>query len=112
MHVHIDIPAGQLEKQRQHGVAVARQHVAIGTAHRAGEQSVLHRTSVDKQILMIGDTAIVGRQAGNTTQPHGSAFQRDGNAVVFQFARNDLRNPVGQNVVCLQREYLPSAMLQ
>ena len=44
-------------------MAVARQQVLIGGAHRADQQPVLHRPAVDEQILMIGDAAVEGRQA-------------------------------------------------
>ena len=59
-----------VEEQRQHRVAVARQHVGIGAAHRADQQPVLHRPAVDEQILVVGDAAVEGRQAGDAAQPH------------------------------------------
>ena len=39
-------------------MAVARQEIGIGAAHRAGEQLVAHRPAVDEQIL---DTRAVAR---------------------------------------------------
>ena len=44
-------------------VAVAGEQVAIGGAHRADQQPVLHRPAVDEQILLVGHAAVEGRQA-------------------------------------------------
>ena len=39
------------DEQRHHGMAVARQIVGIGRAHRAEDELVAHRAAVDEQIL-------------------------------------------------------------
>ena len=63
--VDVDFLGRELEEQRQHRVAVAREHVGVGAAHRADEQPVLHRAAVDEQVLVVGDAAVEGRQAGD-----------------------------------------------
>ena len=66
--------AGTLDEKRQDRVAVAREQILIGAAHRADQQPVLHRAAVDEEILMIGDAAVEGRQAGDAAEPHALAL--------------------------------------
>ena len=68
MDVHIDILRRQVEEQRQHRMAIARQHIGIGPAHRADQQPVLHRTAVDEEILVLAAWTIERRQAGEAAQ--------------------------------------------
>ena len=66
MHVHIDIRRRQIEKQRHDRMAVARQQILIGAAHRADDQLVLHRAAIDEQVLMLARAAMrtsAGRQS-------------------------------------------------
>ena len=104
MDVDVDFLGRELEEQRQHRVAVAREHSGIGAAHRADEQPVLHRAAVDEQVLVVGDAAVEGRQAGDPGQPHRAALQVDGDAVVGERrgrrsarrARRALPRPAGR----------------
>jgi hypothetical protein len=65
---------------------VAREHLGIGAAYRAREQPVFHRSAVDEQILVVGDAAVEGRQAGYPAQPHAFALEIDRDAVLDQRA--------------------------
>ena len=67
--VDVDLVAREVEEQGEHRVAVAGEQVLIGGAHRADQQPVLHRPAVDEQILMVGDAAVEGRQAGDAAEP-------------------------------------------
>ena len=51
MHIGIDLRRRQRHEQRHHRMAVARQIVGIGGAHRAEDELVAHRAAVDEQIL-------------------------------------------------------------
>ena len=51
MHVGIDLLRLQRHEQRHDRMAVARQIVRVGRAHRAEDQLVAHRAAVDEQIL-------------------------------------------------------------
>ena len=60
---------GRSRNRASDRMAVAGEQVAIGGAHRADQQPVLHRPAVDEQILMVGDAAVEGRQAGDAAEP-------------------------------------------
>jgi hypothetical protein len=94
MNVDVDILARKVEEQREHCMAIAGQHIGIGTADRAGQQAVFHRAAIDEQILVVGNAAIIGWQAGNPGQPHRAAFHIDGDPIVLEFAGDQLRHPV------------------
>ena len=64
MHVHVDLARIERDEQRHHRMAVARQIVGVGGAHRADQQLVAHRPVVDEQILPERIGAGVGRQGG------------------------------------------------
>ena len=68
-------------EQRHHRMAVARQIVGIGAAHRADQQLVAHRAAVDEQILPERVGAAVASAAPakpSTTTPSRSARDLDG----------------------------------
>jgi hypothetical protein len=97
MDVHIDFARRDVEEQGNDRMAVAREQVGIGAAKRADEQPVLHRPAVDEQILMVGDAAIVGRQADHAAQMHVGAVDIDADAVRREIAlreRGDARQLV------------------
>ena len=52
MDIDVDLVGRAVEKQRDDRVAVARQHILIGAAHRADQQPVAHRPAVDDEILV------------------------------------------------------------
>ena len=81
MDVHVHLFRRQVEKQRQHRMAITRQHVRIGAAHRAREDTILHGPTVDEQVLVIRYAAIERRQAGDAGQPHVAALQIDDHAI-------------------------------
>ncbi len=51
MHVHVHERRIAFEEQRQRRMAVAREEIGIGAAHRADQQLVAHRPAVDEQEL-------------------------------------------------------------
>ena len=51
MHIHIHESRIAIEEQRQRRMAVARQEIGIGAAHRADQQLVAHRPAIDEQEL-------------------------------------------------------------
>ena len=86
MDIDIDLAARDVEEQRDHRMTIAREQVGIGTTQRADEQPVLHRATVDEQILMVGDAAIVGRQADHPADMDVAAVEIDPDAVRGQIA--------------------------
>ena len=52
MDVDVDLFGRPVEKQRDDRMAVARQHILIGAAHRADQQLVAHRPAIDDEILV------------------------------------------------------------
>ena len=52
MNIDVDLGGWPVEKQCHDRVAVARQHVLIGPAHRADEQFIAHRPAVDDEVLV------------------------------------------------------------
>src|SRR3546814_1217494 len=91
MDVHVDLARRHVEEQRDDRMAIAREQVGIGAAQRADEQPVLHRTAVDEEILMVGNAAIVGRQADHAAQMHVAAVQIDADAVRGELALGQRR---------------------
>ena len=50
MDVHVNLLGRDAEEQGHHGIASLRQEIAIGGAHRAGEQLVAHRAPVHREV--------------------------------------------------------------
>jgi hypothetical protein len=61
------------EEQGQNRVAVVRQHVAIGAAHRPQQQAVAYRATVDEQELFLRGADVVGGQTGIAGQAQALA---------------------------------------
>ena len=101
-----------IEKQRQHRMPIARQHIGIGPAHRAGQQPVLHRASVDEQILMIGHAPVEGGQACHPAQHHAVALQIDRYAVLDQPRRRQRGDTFRPAHVRLHGQGAPPVMVQ
>ena len=70
-----------VEEQRDRRVAVARQHVGIGGAHRAEQQPVAHRPAVDEDVLRHRRAAREGGQSGMAGEPQPLALGLDGDGV-------------------------------
>ena len=93
-------------------MAVAGEQVLIGGADRADQQPVLHRAAVDEQILMVGDAAVEGRQAGDAAEPRRAARIIDGEAVRGQLAVGQRRDPGRPVLAGLDGERPPAVMLE
>ena len=97
MDVDVDLLAGKVDEQGDDRVAVAGEQVLIGGADRADQQPVLHRPAVDEQILVVGDAAVEGRQAGDSAEARRAAVVIDRDAVLVEGAvgqGGDPRRPV------------------
>ena len=110
--VYVNFLRRQVKKQRQHGMAIARQHISIGPAHRADQKPVLHRTAVDEQVLVIGHTPVEGRQTGHAGQPHRAALQVDHHPVLGQFARDQLGNASRERLPALHRQHAAAIVFE
>ena len=84
--VDIDHIGRDVEEKGDNGMAVSGEHVGIGTAHGANQQAVLYRTTVDEQELVIGDTAVEGRQPCDAAEADRFAMKINRDAVVGQGA--------------------------
>ena len=65
---------------------------------------------------MIGNAAIVSRQASNAAERDCArfhlSFRRNCNAIVFQLARHNLRHPIGQGLIALKSKRAPTILFQ
>ena len=110
--VDVDLLAGEVDEQRQHRMAVAGEQVLIGGADGADQQPVLHRPAVDEQILVVGDAAVEGRQAGDAAQSGGAAGIIDGEAVLRELAVGQRRDPGRAVLAGLDRQGAAAVMLE
>ena len=111
MDVHIDLARRQIEEERDDRMAIARQQIGIGAAQCPDEQPVLHRTAVDKQILMVGDAAVVGGQADHAAEPDLAALDIDPDAVCRQVALGQCRDTAETILAALHVEHAAPVML-
>ena len=71
--IHVDLLRRQRQEQRQHGIAPVRHEIAVGRAHRAGQQLVAHRTAIDREIELKAVRPVQRRQAGKPFDRHLAA---------------------------------------
>ena len=93
-------------------MAVARQEIGIGAAHRAEQQPVAHRAAVDEEILHLRVGAVVGRQPGKARRagtPSRSASTAHG--VVGEVAAHDGGEP-RQRALPADRRWLAARRMQ
>ena len=91
MDIDVDQVRRHLEEERQDGMAVVRQEVAIGPADRAVEQLVAHRPAVDEEVLGLGIGAVEGRQADVAGQAQALALGVDRQRILGEVAAEDRR---------------------
>ena len=77
MHVDVDLARIERHEQRQQRMAVARQIIGIGAAHRADQKLVAHRPAIDEQILAERIGARERRQRGEAFDRDALALRRD-----------------------------------
>ena len=70
MHVDVDLARIERDEQREQRMAVARQIIGIGAAHRAEQKLVAHRPAVDEEIL-------AERIGAGQRRQRGKAFDRN-----------------------------------
>ena len=75
-------------------MAVARQEILVGAAHRAGQQLVAHRPAVDEEILVLAGRPVERRQAGEAGQPEAFAVGVDRHGIVGELAAHDGGQPL------------------
>ena len=112
MDVHVHFLGRNVQEQREHGMAIPRQHVGIGAAHRADQQAVLYRTAIDEQVLVIGYAPVERGQTRHASQPRRAAFQIDDDAILRQLARHQLRHACRQFLARLDGKGAASVMFQ
>ena len=113
MDVDVDFLGRELEEQRQHRVAVAREHLGISAAHRADQQPVLHRAAVDEQVLVVGDAAVEGRQAGDRRSAASSPRCSRSATPLSASARSTICAHAGREPFpALQAEHAPPVVLE
>ncbi len=100
--VDVDHLGRRFEEQRHHRMAVARQEILIGAAHRAGEQLVAHGTAVDEEILVLARRAIERRQPREARQPEALAVGVDRHGIVGELAAHDGGQPLQPRRVARQ----------
>jgi hypothetical protein len=75
------------------GASVARQEILVGTTHRAGQQLVAHRASVDEEILVLAGRPVQRRQAGESGEAKALAVGVDRHRIVGELAPHDGGQP-------------------
>ena len=90
MNVDVDLFERDLEEQSRNRVAVARDQVAVRGAQGADEQPVFHRPRVDEQELLVGHSAIEGRQTDHSGEPQPVARTVDADAMTLELVRQKL----------------------
>ena len=101
MDVDVDHLGRRFEEQRHHRMAVARQEILVGAAHRAGQQLVAHRAAVDEEILVLAVGRLsVGRPA-KPREPEALAIGVDRQRIVGELAAHDGGQPLQPRGVAL-----------
>ncbi len=93
MHIGIDLAGIERHEQRHHGMAVARQIVGIGRAHRAENELVAHRPAVDEQILPERVGARQRRRRGKTFDHDAFALGAHLNGAGAKIRAQDVAEP-------------------
>ena len=93
MHIHIHRFRRHIQEQRQQRVAVMRQEILIGSAHRAQQQPVLHWSAIDEQELHLRIAAIERRQPGIAGQVQPLAAGIDGHRILGEGIAHDRGQP-------------------
>ena len=91
MHIHVDKRRIAIEKQRQRRMAVAREIIGIGAAHRADQQPVAHRPAVDDEKLHRRIRPVVSGQPRESRDAHAFACGFDRRGVVLEVTAHDPR---------------------
>ncbi len=102
VHVDVDLARGKRHVEREQRVARLGQQIAVGRAHGADQQLVLHRAAVDEQVLLAGIGPVQGGQAGKPRHAHALALDVDGQRIVEEIAAHDAPEP-GEMAVGPQR---------
>ena len=91
MHIDVDESRIAFDEQGQRRMAVARQEIGIGAAHRADQQLVAHRPAVDEQKLHLRIGAVVGGNAGKAEDAHAFARGLHRHGIVGELAAHQAR---------------------
>ena len=97
--VDVDLVLGAVEEQGHDRVAVARQQILIGAAHRADQELVAHRAAVDDEVLVARQGPVQGRQTGEAAEAETAALGLDFERILGKVAAEqggEARAPVGR----------------
>ena len=111
MNVDIDLVTRHRDEQCRHRMSIARKQVAICPAQRTDQQSILHRPSVDEQILLVRHAAIEGRQRHDPGQMQPVAQAIDPQPVPVEIMAQQRRDP-RRAIARLQRQNPPPVMIE
>ncbi len=89
MHVDVDLARRHRHEQREQRVARLGDQIAVGRAHGADQQLVLHRPAVDEEVLLAGVGPMQRRQPGKAGDAHALALDFDRQRVVQELAPHD-----------------------
>ncbi len=87
----VDVHRRRVDFQEQHEgrMPAVEQHVAVGLAHRVGDQLVAHHAPVDVEILQVRLAAREGRQADPAPQAQAATFDLDGQRLLEEGRATD-----------------------
>ena len=91
--VDVDVLRRPVDKQRDHRVAVAGEHILVGAADRPDQQLVAHRPPVDDEILVARRGAVEGRQPDQPGQAKAAPLGIDLDRILGEVAPQQRREP-------------------
>ncbi len=91
--IDVDLFRRSVEKQGHDWMAVARQDVLIGAAHRTRQQFVAHRSAIDDEILVARQSPVQGWQTGQPGQHKTAALGLDRQRILPEIAAEQCRQP-------------------
>jgi len=92
MHVDIDAPRIDFEKQHEARMPAVIQHIGVGLPYRVRDQAIAHRAAVDVEILLVGAGARGRRQPDPAMQAQAGAAVFDRQALPGEAGTQRLAN--------------------
>ena len=112
MNIDVNLGRRNVEEERHHGVPVARQHICIGTTHRARQQPVFDGAAVHEKILVVGDSTVECRKPGNTRQADSLALEIHTDAGVGERAVGECSDALRPGFARRNQQHPPSVMIK
>ena len=98
MNIDVDLARIGIDEQCDDRMPVARHQIGIGTAQRADQQAILHRSAIDDKELMRGGGAIIGRHAGKAREPEALPLGRDLDRIGTEIRAKHIGQPGAQAI--------------